>query len=270
MTAESDWFRVLGVKLWHDGSPYTGSMYMAASYLDTPLTRTLGIPAATRGSPMISHEALVEAIRKYTAAGWQVAIHSQGDASNREVMNAVEAAAPLQGVAPVVRLEHGVLLPEELLPKLAGFGVTASFHVNHLLYYGDDLADAILGEAVTAHALPIARSAALGLRPTLHADSPMFPARPFSLMRTAVTRQTSSGRVIGPAQALTVRQALRASTIDAAWQLRMEDKLGSLEPGKLADLQVVPRDPYEVPPRELDALAPEAVYVGGRLEWPRS
>ena len=77
-------FAVLGVKLWHDGSPYTGSMYTSVPYLDSPLGRTLGIQGGSHGSAMIPQDSLTAKVRDYTAQGWQVAIHSQGDASCRQ------------------------------------------------------------------------------------------------------------------------------------------------------------------------------------------
>ncbi|MGB3598359.1 MAG: amidohydrolase family protein, partial [Pseudomonas neustonica] len=69
-------FRVLGVKLWHDGSPYTGSMFTSAPYLDSRLGRTLGIEAGSHGAAMIAEQELIEKIQGYRSQGWQVAIHS--------------------------------------------------------------------------------------------------------------------------------------------------------------------------------------------------
>jgi hypothetical protein len=117
--------------------------------------------------------------------------------------------------------------------------------------------------------LPIKAAAQMGLRPTLHADTPMFPAKPFLLMRTAMDRETSTGRKLNPAQGIDIRQALRAMTIDGAYQLRVEKQAGSLEPGKWADLQIVDRNPYETPPKDLGTLQVQAVYLAGRLTYER-
>jgi len=118
--------------------------------------------------------------------------------------------------------------------------------------------------------LPVSSAFASGLRPTLHADSPMFPPEPFSLMQTAMTRQTSSGQQLNPREAIDIHQALRAMTINGAYQLRIEDRAGSLEPGKWADLLVVDRNPYATPAAELDQLQVEAVYLAGKQQFSRA
>lgn len=257
---------VLGVKLWHDGSPYTGSMYTTFPYLDSTLGRTLGIQGGSHGSAMIPEGALVDKIRSYTAKGWQVAIHSQGDASNRAVLAAVEKAGALQGPRPAVRLEHGVFMAPDSVEKLASLVVSPSFHIHHIRYYGEALAYSIVGLAAAQQMLPVRSAFAAGVRPTLHADSPMFPARGYALMQTAISRATGMGLLLNSAQSITVQQALRAMTIHGAYQLRLQDKTGSLEPGKWADLQVVDRNPYATPVQELDRIKILSVYVDGKQQ----
>ncbi len=262
-------FRVLGVKLWHDGSPYTGSMFTSAPYLNSPLGHTLGIEPGSHGAAMIAEQALIEKIRRYGTQGWQLAIHSQGDESNRQVAKAIIAAGAAAEPRAPIRLEHAVLLPADLMPALAEQGVSVSFHINHIRYYGDALADSIIGRWAAQQVLPVRTAVELNMHPSLHADSPMFPTQGFSLMRTAVTRQTDSGRVLNAAQAIDVRQALRAMTINAAYQLGIDNDAGSLEVGKWADLQIVSDNPYEVAGDALTDLQPQQVYVAGRLEYAR-
>ncbi|MEZ5572807.1 MAG: amidohydrolase [Halioglobus sp.] len=261
------YFRVLGVKLWHDGSPYTGSMFTSAPYLASPLNRALGIPAESHGAAMLSNEALREKMRRYAAAGWQVAIHSQGDASLRAVIASLGTAGELPGKRPVVRIEHAVELPANQIPALASLHATVSFHINHILYYGDALAQSIIGERMAQRMLPVRSAFAQGLRPTLHADSPMFPAEPFSLMQTALTRATSSGRQLNPEEGINMQQAVRAMTINGAYQLRIEDEAGSLEPGKWADLVIVDRNPHVTAADELNQIKVVDVYLGGELQF---
>ena len=267
---DNDYFRILGIKLWHDGSPYTGSMFTSSPYLDSPLAKTLGIPPGSHGEAMLSEQDLQSKIRQYTADGWQVAIHSQGDASMRAVVHAISAAGPLSGQLPVLRIEHAVELPLDRLPALARLQVPVSFHINHILYYGDALQNSIIGRHMAQQVLPVSSALASGLRPTLHADSPMFPPEPFSLMQTAMTRQTSSGQQLNPDEAINIQQALRAMTINGAYQLRIEDRAGSLEPGKWADLLVVDRNPYATPAAELDQLQVKAVYLAGKQQFSRA
>ncbi len=261
------YFRVLGVKLWHDGSPYTGSMFTSSPYLASPLASNLGISAGSHGEAMFSQAEMQAKIQRYTAAGWQVAIHSQGDASARAVTQAIKMAGPLTGPLPVLRLEHGVELPADRIAPLAEMGVTASFHINHILYYGDALEDSIIGARMAQQVLPVRSAFQQGMRPTLHADSPMFPASPFSLMQTAITRASSSGRTLNAAEAIDIHQALRAMTINGAYQLRIEAQAGSLEPGKWADMQIVDKNPYQVATADLQRIQVRAVYLAGQRKY---
>lgn len=266
---DDPFFRVLGVKLWHDGSPYTGSMLTSAPYLDSPLGKTLGIKPGSHGAGMIAQDDLIERIQRYTAQGWQVAIHSQGDESNRQVAQAILKALPPDAATRQVRLEHSVMLPQDLLPALAERGVSVSFHINHILYYGDRLADSIIGRRAAQQVLPVRGAFELQMHPSLHADSPMFPAEGFSLMQTAVTRQTSTGQVLNAAQAIDVPHALRAMTINAAWQLGIEQQAGSLEVGKWADLLVVDTNPYAVSVEQLSSVRVQEVFVAGQRQFSR-
>jgi predicted amidohydrolase YtcJ len=112
--------------------------------------------------------------------------------------------------------------------------------------------------------MPPARSAAdRGIRFTLHCDTPVVPIEPLRLVWSAVNRVSSSGAPIGPEQRITARQALRAVTIDAAWQHFEEAEKGSLEVGKLADLVILSRSPLEDPER-IDEIRVLETVIGGR------
>jgi len=265
--SDNPYFAVLGIKLWHDGSPYTGSMYTHSPYLNSELGRRLGITPGSHGGAMVSEQALIQKLRGYAARGWQIAIHSQGDASNRAVLRAVTNAGKLPGPHPVVRIEHGLFMGQDSVRNAARLGVSVSFHIHHIKFYGEALASSIIGLAATQQILPVYSAFALGMYPTLHADSPMFPPKGYALMQTAISRNTDKGLVLNQPERITVQQALRAMTINGARQLRRGDKTGSLEVGKWADLQIVDRNPYTTPISELDRTRVLAVYVAGRLQF---
>jgi predicted amidohydrolase YtcJ len=92
----------------------------------------------------------------------------------------------------------------------------------------------------------------------------MYPPEPFRLMRTAVTRRARGGARIAPDQAIDAEQALRAVTLDAAWQLFADHRIGSLEAGKHADLTIVDRNPLEVDADDLDQIAVTQTWIAGR------
>lgn len=261
----NDFYGIIGVKHWYDGSPYIGSMYMQEPYLETELTtEKLGIPGRSKGEALVSRNALKEFIRENHSKGWQIAVHTQGDAAVTEVTSAFEE---LEGELDFSnsrhRLEHCLMLPEPSLGKLKKLNLTPSFHVNHLYYYGDALKTDILGEERGKDLLPIRSAAEKGLRVSLHADQPMFESKPFRLIQTAVERKTNSGELLGEEQQVSIMKAIKMLTIDAAWQLHMEHKTGSLEKGKYADFIILDRDPLETPPQDLEKIQCLETYVNG-------
>ncbi len=101
-----------------------------------------------------------------------------------------------------------------------------------------------------------------------HLDTPVVPMQPFQAVWSQVFRQTYGGDVLGPGQRIDVMQALRAVTIDAAWQVFQEDNRGSLEPGKYADLVVLSGNPLDDPMNMRD-IEVERTLVGGATVYRR-
>ncbi|SHF81095.1 hypothetical protein SAMN04487965_2760 [Microbulbifer donghaiensis] len=267
---DSDFFRVLGAKFWYDGSPYSGTMLVDEPYRDGALARQLGIAHGSHGEPVIAPQQLQQQLKTLHDRGWQTATHIQGDRAARDflaLLQQVHKALPETEQRAFTtrrhRLEHGLLLDKRLLPDMAKLGITPSFHINHLYYYGDALREQLLGRERTDKILPLRSAFELGMHPTLHADSPMFPAEPFSLMQTAITRLSRNGTPIGRDEAISPIQALRAMTINGAWQLGMEERLGSLEAGKLTDLVIVSRNPLATPAQQWRSIRVERSILAG-------
>jgi len=261
-----DFFRIQGVKLWYDGSPYSGTMLLDEPYLESKLCCcTLGIAPGTVGHANFAPAELRELASGLHADGWQVLTHAQGDRGTREALDLYEAVLGSHDRADHRwRLEHCALIAPADLERAARLGVTPSFHVNHVHYYGDALRDSILGPERAERLMPVGAALELGHRVSLHADSPMYPPEPLRLVRTAVTRRSRSGSVIAPDQAISCEAALRAVTLDAAWQLFAEERVGSIEVGKQADFSVLERNPLEIDPEQLDRIAVTGTWVGGR------
>ena len=260
-------FRVAGVKLWYDGSPYSGTMLLDHPYLDSELCCCrLGIARGSAGYAIHDRATLVPRLQRWLADGWQVLTHAQGDRAIREVLDLYEQVLGEPGASADHRwrIEHAGLIAPEDIARAARLGVALSFHVNHVRYYGAELRDSILGPERAARMMPIGTAVRAGHRVSLHADSPMYPPGPLGLMQTAVTRRTRTGERLGAQEAISVEQALRAVTIDAAWQLRMETDVGSLVPGKRADLTMLDADPRDVAAEQIDRIAVRATWLDGQ------
>ena len=132
----------------------------------------------------------------------------------------------------------------------------------HVYYWGDRHRDIFLGPERAARISPAASAAALGIRFTTHLDTPVVPIDSAVQLWAPVARETSSGQLLGPDERISREQSLRAMTIDAAWQVHMEDELGSIEPGKKADLVILSDNPLD-PEIDLRELRVQRTVVGG-------
>jgi hypothetical protein len=133
----------------------------------------------------------------------------------------------------------------EQLDRAAGLGITISFFSAHIYYWGDKHYSDFLGPDRAQNISPAAWAEEANVRYTLHNDASVTPTRPMHLMHCAVHRKTSLGRILGPDQRISVTSALRAHTIDAAWQVFKEKDRGSIELNKIADLIVLDANPHE-------------------------
>lgn len=258
----------IGTKLFYDGSPYTGSMLLYENYLNNDLMQNkLGVPKDSHGESNYKSVSAFEAdLREQMAGGRHtMETHGQGDRAVNEIMNAYETVLNESAINDHRwRIEHLALVLENDIQRAFGLGVTLSFHINHVYYYGQALRDQIIGPERAERLMPISWAKKHGIRFSVHADTPMYPPYPLLTMRSAVTRLDSEGAVIGADKAITVEDAIRAVTINAAWQLFMEDDIGSLEVGKFADLVILAQNPFEVEPEFLHEIKVVKTYLAGR------
>ncbi|MER7014976.1 amidohydrolase [Saccharopolyspora sp. NPDC000359] len=262
-------FQQVGIKIWADGSPWVGNIATSFPYLDTPQTRAMGLPPGHCGGTNYTRQQLTEVVGAYFPPGWQIACHVHGDEAVEMVLDVFEealAAHPERADARL-RLEHcGAMTPEQYR-RAARLGVTCSLFVDHLYYWGDVLVDGLFGARAESWTCAGAALRA-GVPISFHNDSPVTPPEPLRNIQVAVTRASRSGRVIGPEHRVTVEQALRAETIDAAWQLFADHEVGSLAVGKRADLVVLDADPHAVPPGEIGDIPVHSTYLDGRRTFP--
>ena len=232
--------RIAGYKLVADGSNqgYTG--LQREPYLDSD----------NRGIAYMSAEELREAALERAAKGWHLAIHGNGDAAIDNVLDACEALrdAGIDMSKVRARIEHCSILHDEQIARMKELGVSASFLIGHVHYWGVAMRDEVFGEE-KAQLLDRCRSCEqAGVGFTIHSDFMVTDPDPLHMIEMAVTRKTwkEPDYVLAPQERISVETAIRAVTSEAAWQLYSEHEVGSLEPGKLADFVILDEDPRTV------------------------
>lgn len=256
-----------GAKLFQDGSiqGYTG-------WLSNPYHHPYSEDAPLyRGLPILSREELTKAVIAIHSAGRQIVIHANGDAAIDDVIFAIgEAQSQYPRPDARHRIEHAQSVREDQLDRIKELGITPSFFNDHVYYYGDDHRDIYLGEDRARRISPLRSAVDRGIRFTLHNDTPITPANPLHLVHVAVNRLTASGHELGPEYRITPYQALRAITIDAAWQAFEEQDKGSIEVGKLADLVILSDNPLITDASKLEDISIVQTIIGGRVVFNNS
>jgi predicted amidohydrolase YtcJ len=260
-----DVLRQVGIKIWVDGSPWIGNIALSFPYLDTAATRAIGVTPGSCGHANYTRAQLAEIVGAYFPLGWPMACHVQGDVGIDTILDVYEEALrqhPRDDHR--LRLEHVGAIRNEQLRRAADLGVTCSIFVDQIHYWGDVIVDGLFGEERGSRWMPAGSALATGMRISLHNDPPVTPEEPLRNISVAITRTAPSGRVLAPEERLTVEQAIRAQTIDAAWQLFADDIIGSLEVGKYADMVVLSADLRTVPPEQIADLDVRATFLAGR------
>ena len=261
-----DFFKMMGVKFWYDGSPYTGSMYLNEPFKSSAVNQEkIHVPSGYSGKALWNKDEIANRIQQYDSAGWQVAIHTQGDKAISETLDAFEKS----GISKYSRhrLEHCLLPEKEAIQRMAELGVSPSFHINHLWYYGEALENHIIGQERTGRILPLKAAENNSLIFSLHADQPMFESDPLSLLHTAVNRKTRDGQIVGKTNKISVEQGLKSLTINVAWQIKMENKIGSIKPGKYADFVIIDQNPMMVDPEKIKDIHVLQTIVNGNTVY---
>jgi predicted amidohydrolase YtcJ len=158
---------------------------------------------------------------------------------------------------------HAQTVREDQLDRMRAHGIFPSFFSTHCFYWGDWHVASVLGRERAYRISPARSAQRRGMRFSLHNDAPVVPPNILFLMWNAVTRLSRSGEVIGPEQRLTPAEALRAVTLDAAYQHFEEAAKGSIEVGKLADMVVLSDNPLRVAPDAIKDIAVLATLKEG-------
>ena len=262
---QHDKFYVGATKLVADGS-----LQIFTGFLTQPYhSHAPGQKADYKGYPSIEGSTLSETVTKFHKKGYQLAMHGNGDAAIDNIINAVAAAQKAHyRDDPRHILIHAQMLRDDQMDRMLTLGITPSFFSAHTYYWGDRHRNIFLGKARAERISPTQTALEKGLRFTTHLDSPVVPMDPMLMVWSTVNRLTSSGKALGKEQGISVMQALRATTIDAAWQIFKEDTLGSIEKGKLADLVILEKNPLDDPATIRD-IQVQKTFIDGVLVFDR-
>jgi predicted amidohydrolase YtcJ len=247
--------------------PRLGGDLLRVGYLKAFMDGTLGSQTARlldgSGVEITSRERLVEIVHRAARLGWPVAVHAIGDAANRDALDAFEETrdqwAP-RGLRP--RIEHAQLLASEDIPRFGELGVAASVQFSHAPS-DRDIADR-LWAGMTDRAYAYRSLHETGALLANGSDAPIEELDPLAGICAGVLRTLDEREGWHAEQAVSVEQALEATTVNPAWLAGDERRRGKLLPGYLADLVVLDRDVLTIAPEELPEVRVVATMVGGR------
>jgi hypothetical protein len=249
--------RIAGYKFVADGSNQGFTGLQREPYLGTD---QLGLAYMTQ-------DEMTSGVLDRAAKGWPLAIHGNGDAGIDMILNACAAlhAAGTDPAALRVRIEHCSMLNDDQIAAMAGLGLSASVLIGHVHYWGVAFRDRVFGPDRAQLLGRCESMTKAGIGVSLHSDFMVTDPDPLHMIEMAVTRTTwkEPEFVLNPAERISVETAIRAVTSEAAWQLHSEHEVGSLEPGKFADLVILDADPRKVDPDRIKSIAVQATWLNG-------
>jgi len=249
-----DWVRVGAMKMTCDGSISERTARLAQPYVGRP--NDFGIL-------IMNEEELYAKARKAHEAGWQIGIHANGDAAidiTLRVYERLQREMPRKD--PRFRIEHCTVINDSLVQRIRALGVIPTPFSTYVYFHGEKMRE--YGAERLGRMFAVRSFLDAGVRVTQNSDYPPGPFEPMMALQSSVTRTDMKGNVWGANQRITVEEAIRVGTINGAYASFEEHLKGSIEPGKLADLVVLGRDPLREDPNSLINIPVERTMVGGR------
>jgi hypothetical protein len=258
-----DMLTVRAIKRTIDGALGSHGAWLLEPYDDLPSS------AGLETTPV---EEIERTAQVALAHGFQLNVHAIGDRANREVLDAYQRAWDAAGVDGDTlrwRIEHAQHLHPDDIPRFAAMGVIASMQGVHATSDGPWVEEK-LGEWRASTGAYVWRTLwDGGAMVTNGTDTPVEDVSPLASYYSTVTRMTSTGAPFYPDQALTRMEALRSYTINNAWSGFLEGSLGSLAPGKHADIVVLSKDILTIPDAELPTTEVDMTILGGEIRYRR-
>jgi predicted amidohydrolase YtcJ len=209
-------------------------------------------------------EQVVDFLRPFHEAGIGIHCHCNGSTTSGVFIDAIEQLLREHAwLDHRHTITHAQLITHAQMRKAKNLGMSANFFVNHVWFWGEQHRDFTVGIDRASAMNPCATADRIGLHYSFHTDSPVTPIGHLHTMWAAVNRITPHGSILGPNERIDIDRAFHAVTIDAAYQLHMDDVVGSLEVGKFADMTVLDADPYEVDVTAIRDINVWGTIVGG-------
>jgi hypothetical protein len=246
-----------GVKLILDGSPQGKTAYITKPYLVPPH----GQDEQYKGYPLIPQESVDQLIMKYSMAEIPIMAHANGDAAADMLIEAVRKSSIASDHRTV--MIHAQTVREDQLDQIKELKIIPSYFSTHTFYWGDWHRDSVFGNERASRISPTKSTLKREIPFTVHNDAPIVPPDMIRLLWSTTNRLTRSGKVLGPDQRISIYAALKAITINAAYQHFEEDLKGTIEVGKLADLVVLSENPLEIDTKDLLDMKVVATFSHG-------
>ena len=225
-------FKIGGIKIFLDGSPQAKTAWLREAYTNE---------SEYYGYRIMKDEDVEEILENTKENNLQILAHCNGDKAAEQYINAIKKVAGLK--RPV--MIHAQLLGLDQLEDVKKYNIIPSFFISHIYYFGD-IHIKNLGIKRAEHISPAGSSLKQDILFTFHQDTPVIEPNMFETIWCAVNRITKEGKVLGEDERISVLEAIKAVTTNAAYQYGEEDVRGSLKAGKKADLIIIDRNPLKV------------------------
>jgi predicted amidohydrolase YtcJ len=212
---------------------------------------------------VLEEDDLYERARKAHAAGWQIGVHANGDVAIDMVLRTYERLqkeSPRRD--PRFRIEHCTVINDSIVRRMQAIGAIPTPFSTYVYYHGEKMRE--YGPERLNHMFAVRSFLDAGIRVTQASDYPPGPFEPMMALQSSVTRTDIKGTMWGPAQRISVEKALRVGTLHGAYASFEEKLKGSIEPGKLADLVVLGKNPLKEDSFSLVNIPIQGTMVGGR------
>ncbi|HSF19767.1 MAG TPA: amidohydrolase [Vicinamibacteria bacterium] len=249
-----EWVKVGAVKQICDGSISERTARLSEPFIGRP---------DDYGIIVTKEEDLLEQSRKAHDAGWQLAIHANGDVGidiTLRVYETLQKENPRPD--PRFRLEHCTVINDDLVRRIRALGAIPNPFSTYVYYHGEKMVH--YGPERLERMFAVRSFLDAGIKVTQTSDYPPGPFEPMMALQSSVTRTDARGNVWGPRQKINVMEAIRVGTLHGAYASYEENEKGSIEAGKLADLVVLGQDPTRVEPSTLIDVPVERTMIGGR------